>query len=124
MRIALRHRRHLAMLLLAVALLVRAVVPQGFMLDRGNDGVTIAMCNSDMRVAIPFKDGQGPKKADQSGEPCAFAGHQSAAAPPEGLAPLPLPLLAPAPYDATRERALSPASPHHLPPATGPPVLA
>lgn len=112
------------MLLLAVALLVRAVVPQGFMLDRGADGVTIAMCNSDMRVAIPFKEGHGPKQADSEADPCAFAGHQSAATPPEGLAPLPLPLLAPAPYDAVRERAQSPASPHHLPPATGPPILA
>jgi hypothetical protein len=116
------------MLLLAVALLVRAVVPQGFMLDRAADGVTIAMCNSNMTMTIPFKDGpkkdgQGPTKADQSGDPCAFAGHQSAATPPEGLAPLPLPLLAPAPYNAVRERALSPASPHHLPPATGPPIL-
>ena len=40
------------------------------------------------------------------------------------LACSPLPLLAPAPYNATRERALAPASPHHLPPATGPPILA
>lgn len=117
------------MLLLAAALLVRAVVPQGFMVDRTADGVTIAMCNSDMTVTIPLKDGplkdgQGPKQADQQADPCAFAGHQSAATPPEGLAPLPLPLLAPAPHDAVRERALSPASPHHLPPATGPPILA
>lgn len=124
MRFALPRRRHLAMMLLAVALLVRAVVPQGFMLDRGADGVTIALCNSEMTVTIPFKDGQGPKQAGQGSDPCAFAGHQSAATPPEGLAPLPLPLLAPAPYDAVRERALSPASPHHLPPATGPPILA
>lgn len=112
------------MLLLAVALLVRAVVPQGFMLERGGDGVTIAMCNSDMTVTIPFKDGKGPKQADGKADPCAYAGHQAAATPPEGVAPLPLPLLAPAPHNATRERALSPASPRHLPPATGPPLLA
>jgi hypothetical protein len=112
------------MLLLAMALLVRAVVPQGFMVDRAVDGVTIAMCNSDMTVTIPFKPGHVPQQDDGKGEPCAFAGHQSAAAPPAGMAPLPLPLLAPAPYNAVRERALSPASPHHLPPATGPPILA
>lgn len=113
------------MLLMAMALLVRAAIPQGWMVE--NDaagGVTIAMCNSDMTVTIPFKPGHAPKQDSDRGEPCAFAGHQSAATPPDGLAPLPLPLLAPAAYDATRAQALSPETAPNLPPATGPPAVA
>lgn len=114
------------MLLIAAVLLLRAAIPQGWMIDtQAAGGVTIAMCNSDMTVTIPFKPGHAPKQQDDDrGEPCAFAGHQSAATPPEGLAPLPLPQLALAAYDATRARALSPESAPNLPPATGPPAVA
>jgi hypothetical protein len=114
------------MLLIAAALLVRAAIPQGWMIEnQAAGGITIAVCNSDMTVTIPFKPGHAPKQQDDNkGDPCAFAGHQSAATPPDGLAPLPLPLLAPAAYDATRAHALSPESAPNLPPATGPPVTA
>jgi hypothetical protein len=113
------------MLLIAAALLLRAALPQGWMLETDGAGdVTIAMCNSDMTVTIPFKPGHAPKEDGDEGGPCAFAGHQTAATPPDGLVPLPLPLLAPAAYDATRAQALSPESPHYLPPATGPPAVA
>ncbi|MES2700119.1 MAG: hypothetical protein V4647_10960 [Pseudomonadota bacterium] len=114
------------MLLIAVALLVRAAIPQGWMIEsHAAGGITIAMCNSDMTVTIPFKPGHAPKQQDDGkGEPCAFAGHQSAATPPDGLALPALPLLALAAYDATRAHALSAEGAHYLPPATGPPVTA
>ena len=120
-------RQLLALLLIAAALLLRAAVPAGWM--AGTDGagqITITMCNSGATIAIPMKPGHKPpatdEQADTGGKACAFAGHGSAATPPDGLAPLPLPQLAAAAYDATREQALSPDSPRVLPPATGPPA--
>lgn len=113
------------MLLIAAALLLRAALPQGWMIESDTaGGVAIAMCNSDMTVTIPYKPGHAPKEDGDGGEPCAFAGHQTAATPPDGLAPLPLPLVAPAAYDATRAQALSRETAPNLPPATGPPAVA
>jgi hypothetical protein len=122
-------RTMLCLLLVAAALLLRAGVPQGWMAGQGADGgIAITMCNSSAKVVIPMKPGHVPQgqdeDADLSAKACAFAGHHAAATPPDGLVPLPLPQLAEAAYDATREQALSPDSPRVLPPATGPPARA
>lgn len=122
-------RSLLCLLLIAAALLLRAGVPQGWMAGQAADGgIAITMCNSAAKVVIPMKPGHAPQGQDDDGDmtakACAFAGHHAAATPPEGLAPLPLPQLAAAAYDATREQALSPDSPRFLPPATGPPARA
>lgn len=120
-------RTALCLLLIAAALLLRAGVPQGWMAGQGADGgIAITMCNSSAKVVIPMKPGHVPQgqdeDADLSAKACAFAGHHAAATPPDGIAPLPLPQLAAAAYDATREQALSPDGPRLLPPATGPPA--
>lgn len=114
------------LLLVAAALLVRALVPQGFMVSEAGDGaIAIAVCNSDVQITIPVKgDGDRHEGADNAAQHCVFAGHQSAAAPPVGTATLPLPQAAHARYDRTREQALSPPSPRRLPPARGPPASA
>ena len=112
------------MLLIAAALLVRAVVPQGWMVEQHGGGIAISVCNSAAQVVIPMKrDGQ-PADESAHGKACGYAAHFAAATPPDGLALPPLPQLAAAVWNATREHAQSPSRLNPLPPATGPPVLA
>ena len=123
-RLAPATRRTLAMLLIAAALLVRAVVPQGWMVEQHGGGIAISVCNSAEQVVIPMKrDGQ-PTDDAAHGKACGYAAHSVAATPPDALALPPLPQLAAAVWDATRATAQSPARTNPLPPATGPPVLA
>jgi len=117
-------RRMLATLLIAAALLVRAAVPQGWMVEQAGGGVAITLCNSDAQITIPMKPGHQPADADAHEKTCGYAAHQAAATPPDGLALPPLPQLAAAAYDATRAAAQDPARINPAPPATGPPILA
>ncbi len=71
-----RHR-FAAALLIAAALLVRLIVPTGYMLDASHGAITVELCSGTgpMRMAMPGMthpdDGKGHGKA---GSPCAFAG--------------------------------------------------
>ncbi|GAA0277452.1 hypothetical protein GCM10009127_17790 [Alteraurantiacibacter aestuarii] len=112
-------------LLIVAALMLRVLVPQGYMLEQdGSGGIQVSLCNADGTWVIPMKDGHpGDDGQDEGRQACAFAGHSSPATPPDDAVSLPLPQLALAPYDAVRERALSPTSPRILPPARAPPTL-
>ncbi len=118
-------RNALCMLLVAAALVLRVAVPQGWMLEQDAAGtITVSVCNSDARIVIPVKQGDSHQQDDagKASSQCVFAGHQADTAPVDGLAPLPLPQLAEAQWDALRMRALSPESVPDLPPARGPPI--
>ncbi len=114
-------------LLILAALLMRVVVPQGYMVDTDQSGgIEITVCNSDGTWVIPMKDTGKEHEDDGDGtaKACSFSGHSASATPAEGTAPLPLPQLAEAAFDAMRERALSPTSPPRLPSARAPPITA
>lgn len=111
--------------LIGAALLVRALVPAGWMPDTGQPDVIVAkMCNSDQTVTIPLNRDQVPEPdGHDRQEPCAFGGLAGAALLPE----LPIATLAPLPADQLRiaaliELALLPPA-HVLPPGRGPPLL-
>lgn len=112
------------MLLIAAALLMRALLPGGYMLDQNRAGdLVVGVCNSETMLVIPMKDDVPASDEDANkGDPCAFASLADSATPPDPLARPALPQVAEAAYDATRARALSPASRNDLPPARGPPL--
>lgn len=122
-----RSHRTCLWLLLAAALFLRAVVPQGYMPERSTAGsIALTLCNSDGVWLVPLNhDGDKPDKSGQRADPpCAFAGLGAPAVPPpasEALPPLaPVPLaFAPAP-DAPEQS----GQPRLLPPARGPPLPA
>jgi len=78
-----RRNGQLALVLLVLALAVKALVPAGFMISATGDrfmSVTICADASgaprQMQIAIPGKDdgGSGHSKAADKGQPCAFSG--------------------------------------------------
>ena len=117
-------RNALCLLLIAAALMMRALLPGGYMLERSGAGdLVVGVCNSSAQLVIPMKkDAPAPNDDSGKGDQCAFASLADSATPPDPLARPALPQVAEAVYDATRARALSPASRHDLPPATGPPL--
>lgn len=83
----LNHQR-LALLLVAMALLAKAIVPQGFMVMPSNGTIMVSLCSAQgpQMVALDL----GKSAADQGGDhqdgnnahpPCAFSGLSMAAAP-------------------------------------------
>lgn len=122
-RIFANPRRAMCLLLVAAALMMRALLPGGTMIgeDRSGD-LVVTICNSDTMLVIPMKDVPASDAADDQPQPCAFVSLADNSTPPDPLARPALPHVAEAVWNATRTRALSPASPHYLPPATGPPL--
>ncbi|MCL6252077.1 hypothetical protein M3P36_13610 [Altererythrobacter sp. KTW20L] len=118
-------RNAACLLLIAAALMMRAVMPGGTMIAQDSRGeLVIAMCNSDTMLVIPMKDdAPASDEGDSQPSPCAYTHLADNSTPPDPMARPALPQVAEAVWNATRTRALSPASPHHLPPATGPPSL-
>ncbi|WP_374575406.1 hypothetical protein [Phenylobacterium sp.] len=128
----------MGLVLVALALLVRIVVPGGYMAAataNGAPAIVICTGHGPLQVAVdahgvthnaPLDDNQ-PNKSDPSGDhhPCAFAG---------AATPLEAPLLALAAAPAVAEAALVTLLPAHQrpglglaappPPTTGPPALA
>lgn len=117
-------RNTLLLLLVAAALSVRAFLPGGTMLASDNRGeVVITLCNSDALLVLPLK-GKTPSPAEgEAGKPCLYAHLADNSVPPDPLARPALPLAAQPVWNATREKARSPASKADLPPATGPPAF-
>lgn len=80
MRFALRY-------LLLFALLMRALVPVGYMPAAAADGhgLSLVICNGSGELQAIALDDQGnpvpPKSEKSSHEPCAFAGHVALSAP-------------------------------------------
>jgi len=115
-------RNAACLLLIAAALMMRAFLPGGTMIEADRSGdLVVTICNSDSMLVIPMKE-QAPASDDGDQSPCAFVHLADNSTTPDPMARPALPQVAGAVWNATRTRALSPASPHHLPPATGPPL--
>lgn len=76
MRAFLRDHRALALLLLTCALLVKALLPQGYMVGGADKQISVQLCfdgisHKSISIAIPGKGDSKPAKAPAS-EHCAF----------------------------------------------------
>jgi hypothetical protein len=125
---ALHLRDRIAIALLALALVVRVLVPAGWMPAQGN-GLAITLCSGSGAVAAWVDaDGkirkQDPAKGAMPDHPCAFAGLGAPMLGGELSTPA---LLRPAPRDEVAALHLAPAAigkglAAPPPPATGPPA--
>ncbi len=130
-------RRHAVwMLLIAAALMMRALVPQGWMPDSDGEGVfAVRPCSS--AWALPEEPmqmsahagheemgGAGDHSEHLAADPCAFAGFGMPGLAGDDFAVLTAPLLAPQPFDRTRSDAIVVAQRRTLPPARAPPLPA
>lgn len=80
----LRRHRALAAWLVAFALLLKVVVPTGYMLDTSGGAITITMCSGTgpmktMTMAMPGVDHKGRKDGQKAEQPCAFSGLDASA---------------------------------------------
>jgi hypothetical protein len=130
LRASIRNHRHLALLVLALAFLVRAALPAGYMVSRDASSViTIAVCSDvsgehkTTQLVIPAKPG-APAKAAKDGS-CAFSAMAKGAL--GGIDPILLALA----FAFILVLGLAPARvlparpvPHTIPPLRGPPALA
>lgn len=119
-------RRSFLYLLLAAALFMRVLVPQGYMPERSADGgIAVTLCGSGGVWLIPLKDGAKPEdKGQRADQPCAFAGLGAAAVPPPAVAELPPPAPAASAYAEHPVSGLAHRAERLLPPARGPPLAA
>lgn len=82
LRALIRDHARLMLVLLALALAMKAVMPSGFMLSAGGERfLTVTICSDvngsfkQMQIAIPDKGSGGDHSdAASKGQPCAFAG--------------------------------------------------
>lgn len=83
LRVLIRDHARLTLVLLALALAVKAVIPAGFMLSSGGERfLTVTVCSDatgvprQMQIALPLKDEAKSDHAEAAdkGAPCAFAG--------------------------------------------------
>lgn len=115
-----------AIVLTALALAVRVVVPSGFMLSSAQGGglPTMVICTSDGAIQLPMPGEHAPAKPD-SADHCAFASVAPALATPD-VATVATNLIAFAalnqPLGTSTRPGLGLAAPP--PPKTGPPLLA
>lgn len=82
LRTFLRRHRELALLLAALALCLKALVPAGFMVASHGRVLTIEVCADasgaqvTRQIVVPAKAGESaPAKAQDGGQACSFAGH-------------------------------------------------
>jgi hypothetical protein len=107
--------------LLAAALFMRAVLPQGYMPERtGSGAIAVVVCGSGAVHRIPVGDeGDEQQRAEP---PCTFAGLAAPAVPAPALPELRFSARA-ALAHADLARVTAPfAAPHRHPPARGPPL--
>lgn len=81
-RAIMLHNRHLAMLLVLLALAMKALVPAGYMVGSSTRALTVLICadSTGQRTAVKITIPQGPDKtAAKDHKPCTFAGHGAAA---------------------------------------------
>ena len=124
-------RRALAAWIVASALLMKIVVPAGFMPVFTGDGVTIALCTGvgpqSMSMAMPDMADHGKTKGDHAGKetPCGFGGlafPSLAGADPLFLA-LAIAFIVTTAFRIEMRSAASPVE-HLRPPSRGPPTIA
>lgn len=76
----LLHNRCLAMLLVTLALAMKALVPPGYMVSNSSRALTILVCadSSGSRSAVQVTIPQGAKETTaKDHKPCTFAGHSA-----------------------------------------------
>lgn len=113
-------------LLLFCTLIVRMIVPAGFMPAVGGDRVTVTLCSGTAGATITIDLGGDEHPADEAGERCVFAAGLAGSplAPDPAVLPTPLPrsqaLAAGARIaDLTTHRLAAPPPPSQAPPAHG-----
>ncbi|MBF9150472.1 hypothetical protein [Novosphingobium jiangmenense] len=82
LRAFLLHNRRLAVLLVMLALAMKALVPPGYMVGTSSRALTILVCadSTGARSAVQVTIPQGSKEtAAKDHKPCTFAGHGAAA---------------------------------------------
>jgi hypothetical protein len=120
-----RRSRGLLWLLLAAALFMRAVVPQGYMAEPDAAGaITVKVCGSGHVLQIPLGKDEAPDGSDRAQPPCTFAGLGTPALPPAAFAELPVPSAVEAAHAAPASAAPRLAASRPRPPARGPPLAA
>jgi hypothetical protein len=132
LRLLLRTHYRLAMMLVALALLVKAIVPAGYMVGQSSKTFTVTICadgSGEMQsraIIVPMKPGSnGSHEAARSGKACAYSATSMAAlsgadAPLLAIALLFILALGFAPLKPLQLHQI-----HHLrPPLRGPPALA
>lgn len=118
------HSRPFLWLLLAAALFMRALLPQGYMPERAADGtIAVALCGSDGIHLIPLAD-ESDDDSQRAEPPCAFAVLTAPAVAPPAFAELAAPALAAVAFAKTFAAPAPTPAARLLPPATGPPLAA
>ena len=112
------------LLLVAAALSMRVLIPQGYMAESTSPGtLTVTVCHSDAVLRIPVEK-KAPDRERRDQQPCAFAKLAVGDAPGPDAAPLPLPPAVAASF-AVHEAPFALASAaRQLPPSRGPPLFA
>lgn len=132
LRTHLMRHRMLAALLVAAALLLRALVPAGYMVAPAGEAkqIFVTVCSGldgkVERIALPVSSQHDSSQQDHDGKdsPCAFTALASLAAMPQ-LADLPpVPAAAPRRADAPPSVAIGRGLAAPPPPQTGPPLTA
>lgn len=77
LRTLIRDYRMAALLLVAMALAVKALVPQGYMIGSGQKLLSVQICldgleHKTVEIAIPMQDGGSGKPVKSDSAPCAF----------------------------------------------------
>ena len=128
--------RFLTGLILFAALLVRLVVPQGYMIDSSSGSLAIVICTSDTVAPMPAAQHghaahahghHAPQDESPSSnpehQPCAYAGFATMDGPPPPLV-LPRPAATMGAFAGQERSYLLPLAARRLPPARAPPVTA
>lgn len=129
LRALIRDHRAIALLLLACALAVKALVPQGYMAGGGQKFLSVQLCldgitHKSIAIAVPMNGEHAPEKAPTD-EPCAFTALSMAALSGADAPLLALALLfILATGFAPRTLTLRGQTPHLRPPLRGPPLTA
>ena len=111
-------------LLLAAALFMRAVLPQGYMPERSESGsIAVVICGSGGVHRIPIGDGDDPESEQRAEPPCVFAGIATPLLPP-APAGLPLPAAVKLARADGRPLAIPRLAIRQIHPARGPPLAA
>ncbi len=126
LRAALHRHFGVVIAFLALALIVRAAVPQGYMPDTAGGTLAVKLCTSGQVVLLPItgKDNERGDTHDREQAPCAFGALTHAAAP-SSWPPIPLlPLQAENDYRELHDHFVLAQSHRQLPPARAPPPKA
>jgi hypothetical protein len=120
-----RRSSRLLWLLLAAALFMRALVPQGYMAERDDAGaITVKVCGSGHVLQIPIGKDDTPDPDERAQPPCAFAGSGAPALPPPAVTELPLRPVVESDYGRAASDAPRVVARLSHPPARGPPLSA